>query len=66
MIFPNCGKRDAQGNIVKDSPDHRSHVAYPVSARVGCPAVFQIQLPHVKVNVRFDISNCIRAGCHLS
>lgn len=66
VIFPNCGKRDALGNIVKDSPDHRSHVAYPVSARVGCPAAFPVQLPHVKVNVRYDISNCIRAGCHLS
>lgn len=66
VIFPNCGKRDAHGNIVTDSADHRSHVVYPISAKAGCPAAFPIQLPHVKVNVRFDVSNCIRAGCRLS
>jgi hypothetical protein len=66
VIFPNCGKKNAAGAIVKDSADHRSHVAYPVSARVGCPASHPIQLPHVKINVRFDVSNCIQAGCHLA
>jgi Domain of unknown function (DUF1996) len=66
VIFPNCGKRDASGAIVTDSPDHRSHVAYPVSAKAGCPASHPVKLPHVKVNVRFDVSNCITAGCHLA
>jgi hypothetical protein len=66
IIFPNCGKKNAAGRIVKDSADHRSHVAYPVSARIGCPTSHPIQLPHVKVNVRFDVSNCIQAGCHLA
>jgi uncharacterized protein DUF1996 len=66
VIFPNCGKRDATGAIMTDSADHRSHVAYPISSSAGCPASFPIQLPHVKVNVRFDVSNCIKAGCYLS
>jgi hypothetical protein len=66
IIFPNCGQLDALGNIVKDSADHRSHVAYPISAKVGCPASHPIQLPHVKVNVRFNVTNCIAARCSLS
>lgn len=66
VIFPNCGKKDAAGKIITDSADHRSHVAYPVSAKVGCPASHPIQLPHVKVNIRFDVTNCIKAGCYLS
>ena len=43
VIFPNCGKKDAAGNIVKDSPDHRSHVAYPISEGKGCPASHPVQ-----------------------
>lgn len=66
ILFPNCGKRNAAGKVIRDSPDHRSHVAYPVSARVGCPASHPVQLPHVKVNVRYDVSDCIEAGCHLA
>ena len=66
VIFPNCGKLDADGKVVKDSSDHRRHVAYPVSAREGCPDSHPVQLPHVKMNVRYDVSNCIREGCQLS
>jgi hypothetical protein len=66
VIFPNCGKADAAGKIITDSADHRSHVAYPVSERMGCPTSHPIKLPHVKVNVRFDVSNCIKAGCYLA
>jgi hypothetical protein len=66
IIFPNCGQLDAFGNIVRDSADHRSHVAYPISAKVGCPASHPIQLPHVKVNIRFNVTNCIAARCYLS
>lgn len=66
VIFPNCGKVDASGRIVTDSADHRSHVVYPISAKVGCPTSHPIQLPHVKVNIRYDVTNCIKAGCHLS
>jgi hypothetical protein len=66
VIFPNCGRRDASGDIVTDSPDHRSHVAYPASARSGCPASHPVKLPHLKVNVRWDVTNCIKAGCYLA
>jgi hypothetical protein len=66
VIFPNCGKRDASGNIVTDSPDHRSHVAYPVSAKVGCPTSHPVKLPHLKINVRWGITNCVAARCYLA
>ena len=66
VIFPNCGKLDGDGKIVKDSADHRRHVVYPISASAGCPASHPIQLPHVKFNVRYDVSDCIAAGCRLS
>jgi hypothetical protein len=66
VIFPNCGKKDAAGNIVKDSADHRSHVAYPISEGKGCPASHPVKLPHVKVNIRWNVTNCIKAGCELS
>jgi hypothetical protein len=66
VIFPNCGRLDANGRVVTDSPDHRSHVAYPISQRQGCPSTHPVQLPHVKFNVRFDVTNCISAGCRLS
>lgn len=66
VIFPNCGMLDAKGNVVVDSADHRSHVAYPTSARLGCPASHPVKLPHIKINVRWSISNCVAAGCVLS
>jgi len=66
VIFPNCGKLDAAGRIITDSSDHRSHVAYPISDRQGCPASHPIKLPHLKVNIRWDITNCIQARCVLS
>lgn len=66
VIFPNCGMKDAAGKVIRDSADHRSHVVYPISAGAGCPASHPVQLPHVKVNVRFNVSNCKQAGCRLS
>ena len=66
IIFPNCGQLNAAGNVITDSPDHRSHVAYPISARRGCPATHPVQLPHLKVNIRYAVSNCIAAGCRIS
>ncbi|TMK19206.1 MAG: DUF1996 domain-containing protein [Actinobacteria bacterium] len=64
IIFPMCGQLNAAGNVVKDSGDHRSHVAY--GARKACPADHPVQLPAIKVNIRYGVSNCIAAGCHLS
>ena len=65
IIFPMCGQLDAAGNVIKDSADHRSHVAYG-KGRTGCPADHPVQLPAIKVNIRYAVSNCIAAGCHLS
>ena len=33
--LPELRKRDALGNIVTDSADHRSHVAYPIRRKRG-------------------------------
>jgi hypothetical protein len=63
IIFPMCGKMRA-GKIVTDSPDHRSHVVYG-SHRTGCPRTHPIQLPAIKVNIRYGISNCVAARCRL-
>jgi hypothetical protein len=66
IIFPMCGQRDASGAIVTDSPDHRSHVVFVAKAKTGCPADHPVQLPAIKVNIRFDVTICIAAGCYLS
>ena len=66
IIFPSCGRVDGSGNVIKDSPDHRSHVAYFTSASAGCPAAYPIQLPQLTMNVRYGVTNCIAAGCYLA
>lgn len=63
IIFPMCG-RMKNGKIVKDSPNHRSHVVYG-RQRTGCPRTHPVQLPRIKVDIRYGISNCIAARCHL-
>lgn len=65
VIFPMCGELNASGHIVRDSPDHQSHVTYG-TARSGCPKSHPVQLPAIKVNIRYDVSNCIAAKCHLA
>ena len=60
VIFPMCGRLDATGAIVTDSADHRSHVVYG-SNKTGCPADHPVQLPAIKVNIRYGVSNCIAA-----
>ncbi|MGH2629838.1 MAG: DUF1996 domain-containing protein, partial [Actinomycetota bacterium] len=64
IIFPMCGQRNTSGKIVTDSPNHRSHVAYGTKRR-GCPASHPVQLPAVKVNIRFGVTDCRAAGCYL-
>lgn len=64
IIFPMCGQRNSAGAIVTDSSNHRSHVVYG-QQRTGCPASHPVQLPAVKVNIRFGITNCKAAGCYL-
>jgi hypothetical protein len=64
IIFPMCGRMKA-GRIVTNSADHRSHVAYG-SHKTGCPKNHPVQLPAIKVNIRYGISNCKIARCHLA
>lgn len=63
IFFPNCGQLDANGNIVLDSVDHRSHVAYPVDG--VCPPDHPVKLPTVYFKIKYSVTNCITAGCHL-
>jgi hypothetical protein len=47
--FPQCWD-----GVRLDSPDHRSHVAYP--RRDVCPGTHPVKLPHIKLYVRFPQS----------
>jgi len=47
--FPQCWD-----GVRLDSPDHRSHVAYP--RKDVCPATHPVKLPHIKLYVRFPQS----------
>ena len=53
--FPDCGKVDGQGNIVKDSTDHKSHVAYSrwIDGQVRCPSTHPASLPIMTMVVRY-------------
>ena len=64
IFFPNCGQLDADGNIVTDSFDHRGHVAYPVDG--VCPPDHPVKLPTVYYKIKYSVTNCITAGCHLA
>jgi len=47
--FPQCWD-----GVRLDSPDHRSHVAYPRSG--ACPSTHRVKVPHVKLYIRFPQS----------
>jgi hypothetical protein len=49
--FPQCwdGK-----NL--DSPDHKSHMAYPPNDGSGCPATHPVTIPAITYNVTYDIT----------
>jgi hypothetical protein len=51
LIFqsPNCWD-----GVNLDSPDHRSHMAYPVGSR--CPATHPVNIPRVESYFRFRIT----------
>jgi Domain of unknown function (DUF1996)/RTX calcium-binding nonapeptide repeat (4 copies) len=61
---PNCGANDLKLHIVfpncwdgvnLDSPNHRSHVAYP--GRGGCTGSYPVKLPRLAMHVTYGISN---------
>jgi Domain of unknown function (DUF1996)/Domain of unknown function (DUF4124) len=51
VSFPQCwdGK-----NL--DSPDHKSHMAYPPNDGSGCPATHPVTIPAITYNVTYDIT----------
>lgn len=58
MYFPSCwdGKND-------DSPDHRSHVAYPTGVEAGeCPPGFPIRLPTLLFEVIWNTHSFVSRG----
>ena len=48
--FPECWD-----GVNLDSPDHKSHMAYPVNS-VGCPTSHPVQLPHLTEKVRYAVT----------
>jgi Domain of unknown function (DUF1996) len=50
VIFPSCWD-----GVHLDSPDHRSHMAYPRGK--GCPSTHPVSLPKLVVHVVYGISN---------
>ncbi len=48
--FPNCWD-----GVSTDSPDHRSHVVYPVLKT--CPADHPYKVPHLNVNITYPVTD---------
>lgn len=59
VIFPQCW--DGQH---LDSPDHRSHMAYPRGGE--CPNSHGVVVPRLQLQVKFDIHHAARARTRLS
>jgi hypothetical protein len=49
VVFPQCWD-----GINLDSPDHKSHMAYPVG---GCPATHPVALPEITVNALYYVKD---------
>jgi hypothetical protein len=49
VMFPSCWN----GKDL-DSPDHKSHLAYPSAG--ACPAAFPVAIPRIRLNVSYDIT----------
>lgn len=59
-----CGSADLKGVITfpscwdgihTDSPDHRSHLAYPTGK--GCPSGYPVVIPKIVLHIRYGIQN---------
>jgi hypothetical protein len=54
--FPQCGQRDASGNIVLTSANGRDHVAYGLGwPDLGCPASHPVEFPQLTVHWRYKV-----------
>jgi hypothetical protein len=66
VFFPQCGERNGHGGIMKDSSDHRSHAAFATGESGGCPRHHPIKLPLAYIKIKYAVTDCIAAQCHLS
>lgn len=49
IVFPQCWD-----GVNLDSPDHKSHMAYPTGT--GCPSTHPVGLPDISLNVAFTVT----------
>ncbi len=67
VIFPQCGAEDAQGNPILDSPNHRSHMSYPLGwPDRGCPASHPREYPEILEHFRWRVPATGAAGLRFS
>ncbi|TXG78201.1 DUF1996 domain-containing protein [Patescibacteria group bacterium] len=59
VVFPQCGARNSDGSPRLDSPDHRSHMSYPVTNSsgnwAGCPSTHPIPYPEITEHFRWKV-----------
>lgn len=60
VVFPQCGARNSDGTPTLDSPDHRSHMAYPTGN--GCPSSHPIGYPEITEHFRWRVPTGGSAG----
>jgi Domain of unknown function (DUF1996) len=65
VFFPQCGER-SHSRIRRDSSDHRSHAVFATSESGGCPHNHPVKLPLAYLKIKYAVTNCIDALCHLS
>jgi hypothetical protein len=67
VTFPQCGKRDNNGNPVLDSPDHREHMSYGLGwPNLGCPSTHPIAYPSIEEHFRWRVPATGAAGLRFS
>jgi hypothetical protein len=57
ITFPNCIQKLPSGELVLDSPDHKSHMRYASEKTGLCPDGFKYQIPIPVMSVKWPISN---------
>ena len=65
IVFPQCGARNPDGSPVIDSPDHRSHMAYPIKGS-GCPPTHPINYAEIIEHFRWVVPSTGSAGLRFS
>jgi hypothetical protein len=51
IVFPQCWD-----GVNLDSPDHKSHMAYPIHPDRGCPASHPVPLPEVSFQIQYPVT----------